>query len=167
MPKADPDLREEPGPVPHTSVSLQLAGAGLILIGAFTPWIQSHALFLTIPVRGSETDYGRLFPAIALAVFAILAYQWSFGWRRWAHYVILLLGGIVITVAVLYGVQVTQRVHRIAESTRDQPGAPLILSGQAAFSVEFDIGYYVTLIGGGGLLAGGVIGLRRSQRHGA
>lgn len=164
MPEAETHLSEEPRPVPHVAVLFQLAGAALILFSAFIPWVQSHALFLTVPVRGSETDYGRLFPAIALAVFAILAYEWSLGWRKWAHGVILLLGMIAMTVAVLYGVQVTQHVLRIGQSARDQPGAPLILSGRAMFSVEFDIGYYVTLLGAGGLLAGAVIGLRQSRR---
>lgn len=157
-------MSAEQRPVPYVAVSFQLAGAGLILIGAFIPWVQSHALFLTVPVRGAETDYGRIFPGIALAVFAILAIQWSFGWRKWAHGVILLLGVVAITIAVLYGVQVTQRVHRIAETTPSQPAAPLVLSGQAMFSVEFDIGYYATLIGAGSLLAGAVIGLRHSGR---
>lgn len=157
-------MTAKPRPAPHLVVLLQLAGAGLILIGVFLPWIQSHALFLTVPVRGSETDYGRLFPAIALAVFAILAYEWSLGWRKWAHGVILLLGLVAVAVAVLYGVQVTQRVHRIAETTPSQPAAPLVLSGQAMFSVEFDIGYYTTLIGGSSMLVGAVMGLRHSGR---
>ncbi len=151
-------------PVSHLVVSFQLAGAGLILIGVFVPWVQSHALFLTVPVRGSETDYGRLFPTIALAVFAILAYEWSLGWRKWAHVVILLFGAVAMATAVLYGVQLVQRVHRIAETTPNQPGVPLVLSGRAMFSVEFDIGYYVTLMGAGGLLGGAVMGLRQSRR---
>jgi hypothetical protein len=141
-------------------VSFQLAGAGLILIGAFVPWIQSHALFLTVPVRGIETDYGRLFPAIALAVLAILACQWSLGWRKWAHSLILVLGLVAIVVAVLYGLQVQQRVHRVAEANRDKPGVPLVLSGGVAFSMEFDVGYYATVLGAGSLLAGAVVGLR-------
>lgn len=145
------------------AVALQLAGAGLILIGAFAPWIRSHALFLTIPVRGAETDYGRLFPAIALAVLAILASQWSLGWRKWAHGLVLLLGVVALAVAGLYGVQVTQRVHRVAEVNRNQPGAPFVVPGRSAFSFEFDVGYYVTLLGAGGLLAGAIIGLRRSN----
>ena len=158
-------MTAKPQPVPHLVVLLQLAGAGLILIGVFLPWIQSHALFLTVPVRGAETDYGRLFPTIALAVFAILAYEWSLGWRKLAHVVILLLGVVAMTAALLYGVQVAQRVHRVAESTHDQPGAPpLVLPGRAPFSVEFDIGYYTTLLGAGCLLAGAVIGLQQSQR---
>ena len=140
--------------------SLYLVGAGLMLIGAFVPWIQSHALFMTIPVRGAVTDYGRLFPAIALVVLAVVAYHWSVGWRRWAHGLILLFGLIAVIVAVLYGVQVTQRVHRVAEANRDKPGAPLILGGRPAFSVEFDVGYYMTLLGAGSLIAGAIMGLR-------
>ncbi len=141
--------------------SLYLVGAGLMLIGAFVPWVQSHALFMTIPVRGAETDYGRLFPAIALVVLAVVAYHWSLGWRRWAHGLILLLGLVAVIVAVVYGLQVTQRVHRVAEANRDKPGAPLVLGGRGAFSMEFDVGYYMTLLGAGSLIAGGVSGLRR------
>jgi hypothetical protein len=141
--------------------SLYLVGAGLMLLGAFVPWIQSHALFMTIPVRGAETDYGRLFPAIALVVLAAVAYNWSLGWKRWAHGLILLLGVVAVIVAVVYGLQVTQRVHRVAEANRDKPGAPLVLGGPAAFSMEFDVGYYMTLLGAGSLLVGGISGLRR------
>ncbi len=162
MPEVGPHRNAGPQ-IPHMAIGLQLAGAGLILIGAFAPWIRSHALFLTIPVRGAETDYGRLFPAIALAVLAILATQWSLGWRKWAHGLVLLLGVVVLGVAVLYGVQVTNRVHRVAVVNRDQPGSPFVLSGRALFSFEFDVGYYVTLLGAGGLLAGGIIGLRHSN----
>ncbi len=155
------ESRRQPSSV---AVSLQLAGAGLMLISAFVPWVRSHALFLTIPVRGAETDYGRLFPIIALVVAALLAYQWSFGWRRWPHGVVLLLGIAALTVAIVYGVQVTQRVQRIAKNTQTQPGAPLVLGGGALFSIEFDIGYYLTLLAAGGLVAGAVAGLRE-QRH--
>ena len=150
--------RRPPSPV---APSLYLVGAGLMLLGAFVPWIQSHALFMTIPVRGAETDYGRLFPAIALVALAVVAYHWSLGWKKWAHGLILLLGVVAVVVAVVYGLQVTQRVHRVAEANRDKPGAPLVLGGRAAFSVDFDVGYYMTLLGAGSLLAGGVSGLRR------
>jgi hypothetical protein len=151
---------------PQAAALVQLAGAGLMLLGAFIPWIQSHALFMTIPIRGAETDYGRLFPAIALVVLAVVAHHWSSGWREWAHGLILLLGLIAVIVAVLYGVQVTQRVHRVAEANRDRPDAPLILGARPAFSVEFDVGYYVTLVGAGGLIAGAIMGLRCSRGQG-
>jgi hypothetical protein len=166
MSETAPPKQEERRPASYGAVSLQLVGAGLILIGAFIPWVQSHALFLTVPVRGIETDYGRVFPSIALAVFAILAYQWSWGWRKWAHSLILLLGLVAIIVAALYGAQVQQRVRRVADANRDKPGLPLVLSGRAAFSVEFDVGYYATLLGAGSLLAGAVSSLRRSRRGG-
>ncbi len=69
-------------PASYVAVALELAGAGLILVAAFVPWVRSHAFFLLIPVRGVETDYGRVFPFLALGVFALLAYQWSYGWQR-------------------------------------------------------------------------------------
>ncbi len=158
-----------PGSRPSSPIapSLYLVGAGLMLIGAFAPWIQSHALFMTIPIRGAATDYGRLFPAIALVVLSVAAYHWSLGWRKWAHGLILLLGLVAVTVAVLYGVQVTQRVHRVAEANREGPDAPLVLGTRPAFSVEFDVGYYVTLVGAGSLIAGAIMGLRGSRGHGA
>jgi hypothetical protein len=148
----------------YVVVSLQLAGAGLILLSAFIPWVRSHALFLTIPVNGVATDYGRLFPGVALAVFVLLAYQWSFGRRRLAHGLILLLGVVALTVAVLYAVQVTQRVNRIAKSAQEQLGSSLTLSGDSPFRLEFDIGYYLTLLGACGLVAGSVMGFR-GHRH--
>jgi len=166
MPEAGSSRHEGPQPGPQAAALVQLAGAGLMLLGAFIPWIQSHALFMTIPIRGAETDYGRLFPAIALVVLAVVAYPWSLGWRKWAHGLILLLGLVAVIVAVLYGAQVTQRVHRVAEANREGPDAPLVLGGRPAFSVEFDVGYYVTLGGAGSLIAGAIMGLRCSRGHG-
>ncbi len=158
---------EERWTLSPVAVSFQLAGAGLILISAFIPWIRSHALLLTIPVRGAETDYGRLFPGIALAVAALLAYQWSFRWHRWMHGVILGLGILALAVAVVYGMQVTHRVGRIEGAARQQPAAPLVLGGGSLFSVEFDVGYYLTLLGGGALIVGSIAGLWRNPGRGA
>jgi len=148
-------------------VALQLGGAGLILIGAFVPWVRSHAIFLTVPVRGVETDYGLLFPGVALFVAALLAYQWSFRWHRWMHAVVFGLGILALAVAVVYGVQVTQRVSRIETAARQQATTPMVLGGGRMFSVEFDVGYYLTLVGAGGLLAGSVAGLWRTPGGGA
>jgi len=167
MPGAASSRHEARQPGSQAAALVQLAGAGLMLLGAFIPWIQSHALFMTIPIRGAETDYGRLFPAIALVALAVVAYHWSLRWRKWAHGLILLLGLVAVIVAVVYGVQVTQRVHRVAEANRDRPDAPLVLGGgRPAFSVEFDVGYYVTLVGAGGLIAGAIMGLRCSRVQG-
>lgn len=140
-------------------VGLQLSGAGLILISSFVPWVRSQAFFLTVPVTGVATDYGRVFPFLALAAFALLALQWSFGWRRWASGVILLFGATALVVALWYGVQVKARVSRLDTSARENPDAPLILPGTSVFSVEFDIGYYLTLLGAGFLLLGGGVDL--------
>ncbi len=167
MPHARDASEEQPRTAVSLAVALQLAGAGLILISAFVPWVRSHALFLTVPVRGAETDYGQLFPAIALAVFILLAYQWSFRWHRWMHAVVLSLGILALAVAVVYAVQVTQRVGRIDTAAHQQQGAPLVLGGGRAFSVEFDVGYYLTLLGTGALIAGGIIELRTSPRRSA
>jgi hypothetical protein len=146
-------------------VALESAGAGLILVGAFVPWVRSHALFLTIPVNGVQTDYGRIFPFIALSILALLAYQWSYGWRRWAPGAVLLLAIAAIVLAVLYGVQIKHRVGRISESAQHQLETPLVLSGGRAFSVEFDTGYYLTLVGAGGVIVGTVLDLKASLRE--
>ena len=145
------------------AVALQLAGAGLTLIGAFVPWVRSHALFLTVPVRGAETDYGLLFPGVALVVAALLAYQWTFRWHRWMDAAVLGLGIVALAVALLYGVQVTQRVSRIDAAAHRQPATPQVLGGGSMFSVEFDVGYYLTLLGAGALIAGSFAGLRRKS----
>jgi len=145
---------------------LQLAGAGLILIGAFVPWVRSHALFLTLPVRGAETEYGRLFPAVALVVFILIAYQWAVRWHRWMHTVVLGLGILALLIAVIYAVQVTQRVRRIDTEARQKPATPLVLGSGRMFSVEFDVGYYLTLLGSGALVAGAASGLRRKPGQG-
>lgn len=34
------------------------------------PWVRSETIFLTVSVQGVETDYGRLFPLMALAAAA-------------------------------------------------------------------------------------------------
>lgn len=41
-----------------------------LVIGVFIPWVRSETIFLTVSVRGVETDYGRLFPLMALAAAA-------------------------------------------------------------------------------------------------
>ncbi len=151
------------GPVSRRAIPLQAAGAGLILIAAFVPWVRSHAFFLTIPVNGVQTDYGKIFPFVALAIFGLLAYQWSFGWPKWAPGAIALLAISAMTLALLYGVQVRQRVEKINASAQGQP-VPLVLQGGTAFRVEFDIGYYLTLLGCLGVLIGAVLDLKGRQR---
>ncbi len=151
-------------PASYAAVALEFAGAGLILVGAFVPWVRSHAFFLTIPVNGVQTDYGRMFPFVALSVFGLLAYQWSFGWRRWVPGAALLLAIAAIVFVVLYGVQVKDRVGRISESVQQQPGGPLVLSGGRAFSVEFDVGYYLTLLGAGTVVVGAALDLTATRQ---
>ncbi len=141
-------------PASQVAVALQLAGAGLILVAAFVPWVRSHAFFLLIPVRGVETDYGRVFPFLALGVFALLAYQWSYGWQRWAAGVVLLIGAVALLTTILYGVQVRQRATRVNEAAKKQPEQPLVLGGGTLFSVDFDVGFFLTLLGAGCLIGG-------------
>ncbi len=150
-------------PPSYLAVALQLAGAGLILVGTFTPWVRTHVFFLAIPVNGIKTDYGRLFPFLALAVCAILASQWSFGWRKWLAGPVLIIGVVAIAVAVVYGVQVKGRAGRADEAARKQSQAPLVVLGGTAVSVDLDVGYFLTLLGAVSLLVGSTVTLTRKQ----
>ncbi len=150
---------------PQLAVALQLAGAGLILIGAFVPWVRSQAFFLVIPVRGVETDYGRILPFLALGVYAVLAYQWSYGWRRWPAWIVLCIGVSAVAVGLFYSVQVRHRVSRLEVETKNQPGVPLVIGGGPAFSVAFDVGFYLSLLGGLGLVGGAIGELQGTRRN--
>lgn len=152
-------------PSSQVGVAFQVAGAGLILIAAFVPWVRSHALFLAIPVSGIKTDYGRIFPFLALAAFGLLAYQWSFGWRKWAPGIVFLLAIVALVVAILYGVQVKERVGRINQSSENKSAGPFVLPGGSLFNVDLDVGYYLTLLGAGCLGAGAVEDLRAGWRR--
>ncbi len=149
---------------PQLAVALQLAGAGLILIGAFVPWVRSQAFFLVIPVRGVETDYGQILPFLALGVYALLAYQWSFGWRRWPAGVVLSIGICAVAVGLFYGVQVQRSAIRLNVETKNQPEAPLVIGGGPLFNVTFDVGYYLSLLGGLGLVVGAIGELQGTRR---
>jgi len=149
---------------PQLAVTLQLAGAGLILIGAFVPWVRSQAFFLVISVRGVETDYGQILPFLALGVCALLAYQWSYGWRRWPANIVLAIGVVTVAVGVFYGVQVQRSAIRLNVETKNQPEAPIVIGGGQLFNVSFDVGYYLSLLGGLALVVGAIGELQGTRR---
>ncbi len=156
----EPITSERRRPPSEAAVAVQLAGAGLVLISAFVPWVRSQVFFLVIPVRGVETDYGRILPFLALGVCALLAYQWSYGWRRWPASIVLAIGVVTVAVGVFYGVQVQRSASRLNVETKNQPEAPLVIGGGPLFNVAFDVGYYLSLLGGVGLIAGAIGELR-------
>ncbi len=62
MPLGSPRER----PASYAAVALEFAGAGLILVGAFVPWVRSHAFFPTNMVLGFFVGAkSHAFPAAA------------------------------------------------------------------------------------------------------
>lgn len=129
------------------------AGAGLILIGAYVPWVVSFAFFTSVPVRGVETTYGRFLPLIPLLAFALLAWRWYARRARWVHLPIVVLGIATGVLTIVYAVEVNRNLARTQQS--------LARSGQVlpgAVRVNFDVGIYLTAAGGAAMVVGGILG---------
>ena len=113
-----------------TSVSLPAlmegAGAGLIFIGAYIPWVVTFALLSSVPVRGVDTTYGRILPLVPLVALGLLAWRWYAGRARWVHLAIIALGMLIVIVTVAYAVGVKRNLARaqqaIARSGQALPG---------------------------------------------
>ena len=137
---------------------LAAAGAILVFIGGYVPWVVTTALFSDLPVRGVETPWGRRLLLLPLAALGLLAWQWYVRRARWVHAVILVLGAMIVGVALAYAVQVRGNLARARES--------LAASGQlpGAVNVRFDVGLYLTVVGGAALILGGGVGIRESRR---
>ncbi len=130
------------------------AGAGLILIGAYVPWVVSFALFTSVPVRGVETTYGRVLPLIPLVALGLLAWRWYARRARWVHLPILALGIGTVALTIVYAVEVRRNLVRTQES--------LTRSGQVfpgSVRVDLDVGLYLTAVGGAAMMIGGVLGI--------
>lgn len=134
------------------------AGAALIFIGAYVPWVVSFALFTSVPVRGIQTTYGRALPIISLVALGLLAWRWYVTRARWVHLAILALGVAAVTLALAYTVEVKRNLARTQQS--------LARSGQVlpgAVRVDFDVGIYLTVAGGVAMFIGGILGIRRDR----
>lgn len=135
------------------------AGAALILIGAYVPWVVSFALFTTVPVRGVETPYGRVLPLIPLVALGLLAWRWYARRARWVHLPIMALGIATVALAIAYAVEVNRNLTRTQQS--------LERSGQVlpgAVRVNFDVGIYLSAAGGAAMVVGGALGVLQERR---
>ena len=151
-------------PPPSTEAGLGIAGllegagAALMFIGAYVPWVVSFALFVTVPVRGVQTTYGRILPIIPLFALGLLAWRWYVRRARWVHLPILLLGIATVTLALVYAVEVKRNLARTQQS--------LARSGQVlpgTVRVDFDVGIYLTVAAGSAMFIGGILGLRQDR----
>ena len=145
----------------ETARLVEGAGAGLILIGAYVPWVVTFALFTSVPVRGVETTFGRVVPLIPLAGFALLAWRWYVRRAPWVHVAVAGLGIAAIALVLAYAVEIKRNLVRAERS--------LAKSGQVlpgSVRVDFDVGLYLTAVGGAAMLVGGILGLasERSTR---
>ncbi len=141
-----------------TAALVEGAGAALIFIGAYVPWVVSFALFTTVPVRGIETTYGRMLPIIPLVALGLVAWRWYVRRARWAHLAILVLGIVAVTLTLVYTVEVKRNLTRTQQS--------LARSGQVlpgTVRVDFDVGIYLTVAGGVAMFIGGILGLRQDR----
>jgi len=139
------------------------AGAVLIFIGAYVPWVQTFALFTSVSVRGVKIDptYGRLLPLIPLVALGLLAWRWYVGRGRWVHLAILVLGILTLALTLMYGVNVKRDLMRAQQS--------LARAGQlpGTVRVDLDVGFYITLAGGAMLAVGGFLGRRQGGPSGS
>ena len=133
----------------------------MILIGAYVPWVVTFALFTSVPVRGVDTEYGRILPLIPLLALGLLAWRWYVRPARWVHFTIIALGVFTIALAVVYVVTVQRNLSQAQQS--------LARLGQllpGTVRVGFDIGIYLTLGGAAAMLAGGLLGIKQDQSFG-
>ncbi len=135
------------------------AGAVLIFIGAYAPWVQTFALFTTVAVRGVKIDptYGRLLPLIPLVALGLLAWRWYVRRARWVHLSILAMGVLTVALSLAYGVKVKRDLVQ-AQLALTRAGQP-----PGAVRVGLDIGFYLTVAGGIALAVGGIVGSRQDR----
>ncbi len=134
------------------------AGAGLIFIGAYVPWVVTFVLVTTVSVRGVDTDYGRILTLIPLLALGLLAWRWYARRGRWVHVGIIALGILAIALALVYAVGVKRNLSRVQQSlARAGPMLP------GNYRVGFDLGLYLTLAGGAAMVGGGALELHQDQ----
>ena len=140
------------------AVLLEGAGAGLIFIGAYVPWVVTFALLTSVPVRGIDTTYGRILPLVPLVALGLLAWRWYVGRARWVHLAIIALGMSMVIGTVVYAVEVKRNLTRAQQSlARSGPQIP------GTLNVRFDAGIYLTAAGGAAMLTGGLLGTRQDR----
>ena len=138
----------------------EAAGAALVFIGAYVPWVMTVAFVATVSVRGVDTDYARVLPILPLLALGLLAWRWYVRRARWIHLVVAVLGVAAIVMAGRF-VVMTQRGAAHAQQSLTQSVGPL-LPGTVA--VRFDIGIYLTVAGGAAMIVGGILGARQDRR---
>lgn len=131
------------------------AGAVLLFIGAYVPWVITFALVATVSVRGVDTDYGRTLPLLPLFALGLLAWRWYIRRACWVHPVVAVLGMAAIALATWFVVQTNQGAANAQEFLTRSVGSTL----PGTVGVRFDVGIYLTVTGGAAMIAGGVIGV--------
>ncbi len=132
------------------------AAAALIFIGVYVPWVQTFALFTTVSVRGIDTPHGRILALIPLVALGLLAWRWYVRRARWTHLVVCALGVLVVVLALVYAAEVKRNLAQAQQS--------IARSGQllpGSIRVGFDVGIYLTVVGGTAMVAGGLLGIRQ------
>lgn len=130
------------------------AGAVLIFIGAYVPWVVTTALITLVPVRGIDTHYGRFLPLISLVALGLLAWRWYVRRARWVHAIILGLGILAVALMVTYVVGVKRDLARVEQSIARSLGQAF----PGTIQVKFDAGIYLTAAGGAAMFVGSLIG---------
>ncbi len=133
---------------------MEAAGAALLFIGAYVPWVMTVAFVATVSVRGVDTDYARVLPLLPLLALGLLAWRWYARRARWIHLVVAVLGVAAIVLAAGF-VVMTKRGAAHAQESLTQSVGPM-LPGTVA--VRFDIGIYLTVAGGAAMIVGGILG---------
>lgn len=132
--------------------TLEGAGAVIVFIGAYAPWVVTVALLTPIHVRGVDTDFGRILPPIPLLGLGVLAWRWYTRRSRGAHLAFIALGVLTLALALFYANGVKHSLAQAQQSLSRSGGLP------GAVTVRLDLGMYLTIIGATAMLAGGALG---------
>ncbi len=133
---------------------MEAAGAALVFIGAYVPWVMTFAFGATVSVRGVDTDYGRVLPLLPLLAIGLLAWRWYIRRARWIHFAVAVLGVAAIAVATGF-VVITKRGSQTAQESLTLSVGPTL---PGTVGVRFDVGIYLTVAGGAAMVAGSVLG---------
>jgi len=144
---------------PHTWGSdvaglAEAAGALLVFVGAYVPWVMTFAFVATVSVRGVDTDYGRVLPLLPLLALGMLAWRWYVRKARWVHLAVTVLGMAAIVIAVAFVVTTKRGAANAREPLARSGGSTL----PGTVDVRFDVGIYLTVASGTTLIAGGILG---------